>query len=90
MDLAGPFVAEVDRSVPVVTSGVALRAFLPRAFERLPSGAARLPHTGLVLNEANRLYSALLSCGPPPAIDLDDARRANASRPARTSCSALM
>ncbi|MER6006021.1 hypothetical protein ABT120_46275 [Nonomuraea angiospora] len=36
VDLAGPVVAEVDRSLPVVTSGVTLRAFLPRAFERLP------------------------------------------------------
>ncbi|MGP3921432.1 cytochrome P450 [Nonomuraea sp. 10N515B] len=36
VDLAGPVVAEVDRSLPVVTNGVALRAFLPRAFERLP------------------------------------------------------
>ncbi|MEU6787775.1 cytochrome P450 [Nonomuraea angiospora] len=34
--LAGPVVAEVDRSLPVVTNGVALRAFLPRGFERLP------------------------------------------------------
>lgn len=36
VDLAGPVVAEVDRSLPVVTNGVALRAFLPPAFERLP------------------------------------------------------
>ncbi|MGP4104580.1 cytochrome P450 [Nonomuraea sp. KM90] len=34
--LAGPVVAEVDRSLPVVTNGVALRAFLPAAFESLP------------------------------------------------------
>lgn len=36
VDLAGPVVSEVDRSLPVVTNGVALRAFLPPAFERLP------------------------------------------------------
>ncbi|MBF8188394.1 cytochrome P450 [Nonomuraea sp. K274] len=36
VDLAGPVVAEVDRSLPVVTNGVALRAFLPKAFESLP------------------------------------------------------
>ncbi len=34
--LAGPVVAEVGRSLPVVTRSVALRAFLPEAFERLP------------------------------------------------------